>query len=270
MKWFSCPDACRLSLSGPEFTRVVRRMRHAFLNDLQVLSGWLQLGRTASAGEYLSRIQTRLTADSTWATLESPDLQAVLFLAKTEAEDAGLGFSAEVLEAPDPAYVTAAAATLDRTPPAARARPAGWPPDRFAVALLAVLRSVIRSAARRSAADYGSPVEVETTLGFVGGGFEAAVRLRGSNLAARLPGLAEEALVSSGFAPLAGPGRPAVGLAPALVGLGWRAARASRAGDRVSEGDERGMALIVFAGLERADGQDPDGGRDSGNLTHVR
>lgn len=50
--------------TGAEALHLLRRQRHSFLNHLQVISGWLQLGRTDRAQQYLETVAARMTGES--------------------------------------------------------------------------------------------------------------------------------------------------------------------------------------------------------------
>jgi hypothetical protein len=43
---------------------LLRRQRHSFLNHLQVISGWLQLGRPEKAGQYLETVSAQMAGES--------------------------------------------------------------------------------------------------------------------------------------------------------------------------------------------------------------
>ncbi len=232
------------------------------MNDLQVLSGWLQLGRTQAAKEYLSRVQARLAADSQWSLIGDPDIEAVLFLCRSHAEGLGLGFSVKVIGAPDPAYVLDAAATAEPNPAAHHGA--------FPIALLALLRSLIDSVARSRETDITG---IEGVVYLVGGRPEFRLRVPGASeqLCRSLVGLEDQILKEAGFAPEAGPEAPG-GAAPEAglrapgrpaVAVEWRAARrddgASRTADQgpagalgggashAAEGRPVGMELVVLA-----------------------
>ncbi|HYG59558.1 MAG TPA: Spo0B domain-containing protein [Symbiobacteriaceae bacterium] len=51
-------------LSAKRAMNLVRRQRHSFLNHLQVISGWLQLGQPERARRYLDTIAGRMSAES--------------------------------------------------------------------------------------------------------------------------------------------------------------------------------------------------------------
>jgi two-component system, LytTR family, sensor histidine kinase AgrC len=51
-------------VSSDASMHLARRQRHSFLNHLQVISGWLQLGRQDRARQYLETVAERMTAES--------------------------------------------------------------------------------------------------------------------------------------------------------------------------------------------------------------
>lgn len=51
-------------ITGAEALHLLRRQRHSFLNHLQVISGWLQLGRSERAQQYLETVAARMTGES--------------------------------------------------------------------------------------------------------------------------------------------------------------------------------------------------------------
>jgi len=113
LRWFhrSGPDGLRFS--PDDLVAVVRSHRHTVLNDLQVLAGWLQLGRIDTALEYLEKVKSRLELDSGLGRLGCPELEAALHLVKSRAEGVGLTFTALVTAPSEPAYLAAAAATRE-------------------------------------------------------------------------------------------------------------------------------------------------------------
>lgn len=222
MKWFVWPEERELALSGLEFARAIHWIRHGFLNDLQVLSGWLQLGRPKAAAEYLERVQSRL---GEWAVLGDPDLEAVLLLVKAEAEGVGLVFRTEVT----------GLGGRDRVSTAS-----------FVVASLAMLRAVIRMVTTSAAATRrdAHPDRLEATLGLTDGRLELGVRLPELDgfRAADWARLEDEPLKTAGFVPCEAGG---------IVGIEWRpgAARPVRSElARVAEGAPPYHSLVLVAG----------------------
>ncbi len=204
MKWYSWQGTDGPLFSGAEFAHTVHWARHAFLNDLQVLSGWLELHRPDTAAEYLHRTVSRLTADSVWSALAEPDLEAALFLFKAEAASAGVLFTASVSGFPEAAYLRAAAASSEM---AGQPRPAGP----FAVAVLGVLRAVLRRSAASQGQGAGDRAGSDPSRG--SGSVAAAIEVSVGRLAMTvdLPGpgpatgLEDELLLPLGFGPVAAP-----------------------------------------------------------------
>lgn len=64
---------------GPEdLIAVLNRYRHDWMNDLQVLFGYIQLNRQDKIKEYIARLSDKLTRESLVAKLADPDLVAYL------------------------------------------------------------------------------------------------------------------------------------------------------------------------------------------------
>ncbi len=238
MKWYTCAlPAPRPLLSGAEFSRAMHWVRHAFLNDLQVFSGYLQLGRPGRAAEYLQEVLSRISVDSEWSRIGEPDLEAVLFLIKAEAAGAGLGFTARVTGTPDPAYAMVAAAS------AGGSQGRGRDAASFALASLAVLRTILRRLAADPAAcgSVGSP-GLAITIDVTGGRFV---------LTADLPeppdglGLEDEVLPEAGFVGCGAPGIVAEARAQGADGAG--APELSAGG-----GPDRGVIGATDSGGDRA------------------
>ncbi len=57
---------------------LLRFQRHSFLNHLQVISGWIQLGKLDRARDYLQEVATRLEAQGELSLVQPPDLVLVL------------------------------------------------------------------------------------------------------------------------------------------------------------------------------------------------
>lgn len=215
MKWYACAlPAPRLLLPGAEFSRAMHWARHAFLNDLQVFSGYLQLGQPAGAAEYLQKVLSRITVDSEWSRLGDPDLEAVLFLVKAEAAGSGLTFTARVTGAPDPAYVMAAAASGGGNHGGNHGR--GAAP--FALAALAVLRTILgRLAASPPVSGGAGSPGLDVTIDVTGGRLVLTASL--PDLAGGI-GLEDKALPEAGFVACDGPGAVAETGASGFGGAG--------------------------------------------------
>jgi two-component system, LytTR family, sensor histidine kinase AgrC len=70
--------------------RLLRRQRHSFLNHLQVISGWLQLGRPEKAGHYLDAVAAHMTAESDALRHASTALGLLVLELGLEAETHGV------------------------------------------------------------------------------------------------------------------------------------------------------------------------------------
>jgi len=127
MDWYVAPAPPPLEISGAALVDLVRRMRHAFLNDLQVFAGWLQLGRPTSAVEYVGRVQSRLSQDSRLCLAGDADLEAALLLVGVEAEKRGVPLSFSVAGVPSPTYISSEgqAGARDRASPRVSWRSSG-------------------------------------------------------------------------------------------------------------------------------------------------
>ena len=90
---------------------LVRSMRHSALNHLQVIAGWLQLGHTERAREYIARISERMMADAGVARLQSAPLALVLLVPAIEAELRSVRWHCQV-DVPEGLTVTATSADL--------------------------------------------------------------------------------------------------------------------------------------------------------------
>lgn len=73
-------------MSGDDWRTLLRGQRHAFLNHLQVISGWLQMGQADRARQYLQAVARRLEAGGALARAEPADLALALLLAAQVAE----------------------------------------------------------------------------------------------------------------------------------------------------------------------------------------
>lgn len=242
MKWFTWQEGLRLSPSGADLTGVVQWLRHSYLNDLQVASGWLQLGRVQAAMEYLERVKSRLTADSALAAVGDADLEAAVLLARLRAERAGVTFTTRVAGVPDPSYVTDVAAARDRTLPAPGGAGGRWlsaAAGAFSVAVLVILEIAIDRAAKEGAGG------VDVTVSFVRSRLEVGLRMAGPP--EELVGVVEETLGSRGFVPCGGRGR-------GRIGLQWGRVQAPTDLSRVAEGaatEPRTELVIAAAGKGR-------------------
>lgn len=218
-----------MELTGADLSSVARVGRHALLNDLQILGGWLHLGRLGTAVEYLNRVRSRITRESDMASLSHPDLEAALILSRVRAESAGISFLATVLGAPDPEYLSSAAAGRD-------GRGGTQLPKAFPVAVLLLISGIISRATEVGFS------RIEAMIVPAEDRLEIALKLPSG--ARGLVGLEDEVLSSGGFA--------ATRLASArVVGLEWREARPTRGRlSSVAEGRTEGLEMLIVAGRE--------------------
>jgi hypothetical protein len=90
---------------------LLQRQRHSFLNHLQVISGWLQLGNTERARTYLHRLAERLADDGQTLRSLAPEYGLLIADLNLEAETHGVLVEWQVCgsaqEHPDPAPLRA-------------------------------------------------------------------------------------------------------------------------------------------------------------------
>ncbi|HCJ09869.1 MAG TPA: hypothetical protein DHW14_01720 [Clostridiales bacterium] len=223
MRWFD-RRACdrrrpRPLVSAGDLVGVVRGLRHRFANDLQVLRGWLELGRAEKASAHLDLVTSRIEAESALGHLDLPDLEAVLLVAKERAASEGVRMSLGTAVYVDPVYAAAAAAAEDRfsgkwcaedggekTAGTGPVGPPGTGAEDLAAAVSAVLGVVTREAAAKGVS------EVRVEVGAPGGGHpEVVVRLPAR--AVPPPEAVEAALASAGFSLCRQPREGSVGIA---------------------------------------------------------
>ena len=68
----------------------LRRENHTFMNDLQVIGGWLQLGNSQRAMEYIEETKNRVRRQSCLMNYLGPRLYGLLCAVKMRAEAAGV------------------------------------------------------------------------------------------------------------------------------------------------------------------------------------
>lgn len=69
---------------------LLRSQRHSFMNHLQVISGWLQLGRTERAYQYLVGLASAMAAESDALRQAPPGVQLAIIALGLEAEPFGV------------------------------------------------------------------------------------------------------------------------------------------------------------------------------------
>ncbi|HYF76177.1 MAG TPA: Spo0B domain-containing protein [Symbiobacteriaceae bacterium] len=77
-------------ITDAEALHLLRRQRHSFLNHLQVISGWLQLGRSERAQQYLETVAARMTGESDVLRQAPADLSLLVLELGLEAETHGV------------------------------------------------------------------------------------------------------------------------------------------------------------------------------------
>lgn len=83
-------------MTAEEWAALLRGQRHSFLNHLQVISGWLQLGNIPRAQQYLISVAARLEAQGTIGRAEPPELALVLLQVAHVAETYNVGLEWDV------------------------------------------------------------------------------------------------------------------------------------------------------------------------------
>lgn len=69
---------------------LIRRQRHSFINHLQVISGWLQLGQPDRASRYMEQVVLRITEQSAVTRKLPPEWGIALLELAMEAETLGV------------------------------------------------------------------------------------------------------------------------------------------------------------------------------------
>lgn len=72
--------------------------RHAIMNHLQVVLGWLQLGQPEKAEEYISILEEGLTGETRLVRSTMPEAAATLILRRGRAEDCGIELTFHVMD----------------------------------------------------------------------------------------------------------------------------------------------------------------------------
>lgn len=76
---------------GPEdLIAIVNRHRHDWMNDLQVLFGYVQMNKQDKIKEYISRLSDKLTRESLVSKLADPNLVAYLLRFRAVSDRLGL------------------------------------------------------------------------------------------------------------------------------------------------------------------------------------
>jgi len=88
---------------------LVRRQRHSFLNHLQVISGWLQLGQSDRAMRYLETVAVRMSTESEAVRRAPAPLGHLMLELDLEAETHGVRLEWQL----DADLATSSASVLD-------------------------------------------------------------------------------------------------------------------------------------------------------------
>lgn len=87
----------------PRVFTLLRNQRHGFLNHLQVISGWLQLGKTDRAVQYINRAAARMEEEGqALRRIDSPEVGLFVLEMGMEAEPYGVALEWRVAGAVDP------------------------------------------------------------------------------------------------------------------------------------------------------------------------
>ncbi|MCL6451821.1 MAG: Spo0B domain-containing protein [Acetobacteraceae bacterium] len=79
-----------------EFIQLTKNQRHSFMNHLQVLSGWLQLGRPERAQAYVEKLRVEMEEQRRLYSAGGPELVAFLLARSGMAEAQGTSLRFEV------------------------------------------------------------------------------------------------------------------------------------------------------------------------------
>lgn len=204
MKWYALSGPASLTVTPDDVVNLARGHRHAVLNILQVACGWLQLGRSDAALEYLERVKTRLIDSAHLRQLGDSSLEAAVVLAMAQAEDNGIP-AAVGLVGSDPVYLGEAAAGRYPAPEPAQSTESAT----LAMALMAL---VIEITGRGLAAGV---TDLHISAGLPAGRPSLCLRLPAA--AGVLTGIEDTCLAPLGFVPVASAD-------PGVLGLEWRTA----------------------------------------------
>lgn len=83
-------------MSTTRFLNVIRTQRHDFINHLQVISGYLQLGKKESALEYVEHLSEELRRAGRINRVVPPEVRAVFLFAAQDAADIQVEFNCQV------------------------------------------------------------------------------------------------------------------------------------------------------------------------------
>lgn len=86
---------------------LLRGQRHSFMNHLQVVSGWLQLGKSERAIQYINRLAARMDAEGQVLGQVEPPVGIFILTMGVEAEPFGVTLEWQVTGPADPAQLDA-------------------------------------------------------------------------------------------------------------------------------------------------------------------
>lgn len=85
-----------------EALEMLRNQRHSFLNQLQVIAGWLQMGRPERAHQFVGQLTARFAAEGAVLRQVSEPLGLMVIAINLEAESFGVQVEWQVAGEPDP------------------------------------------------------------------------------------------------------------------------------------------------------------------------
>lgn len=92
---------------------LLRGQRHSFMNHLQVISGWLQLGKGDRAVQYIARVAAEMESESSaLRQIGAPEVGLFVIAVGLEAEPYGVAIDWQVAGPVDPAAVDEAIAGI--------------------------------------------------------------------------------------------------------------------------------------------------------------
>ncbi len=105
---------------------LLRAQRHSFMNHLQVISGWLQMGKTDRAAQYISQVAGRMESEgNVLRHAQSPAVALFVLSSAMEAEPFGVTIDWRVNGPVDIGALAAAQATISRELERAAGQPEG-------------------------------------------------------------------------------------------------------------------------------------------------
>ncbi|MGI6487393.1 MAG: Spo0B domain-containing protein [Syntrophothermaceae bacterium] len=77
-------------MKAEDMIQLLRRQRHEFLNRIQVVSGYLQLGYPARAGKYLQELAADMELDRELLVGFAPEVSLLLFAHRLQGREIGI------------------------------------------------------------------------------------------------------------------------------------------------------------------------------------